>query len=110
MRQRLPNRRPAQRLTFWFKGLEYSCGIGYYSNGDYGEIFISCGKSGSDAQILMLEAAVLASLLFQHGGKAKELHSAMPKTDRGEPEGPIGTLLELLAKAEAKDANEELLR
>lgn len=110
-RKKLPNRRAAQNFTFILGKLLYTCNVGYYDKHyrELGEIFISCGKSGSDAQLVMLEAATAVSLALQHGSSVIELYAAMPKKDDGRPEGPIGTLLFILAKAESADVREELL-
>ena len=110
-RKKLPNRRPSQVFEFTLKGFKYTCQIGYYDKAmqELGEVFISCGKSGSDSQLVLLEAAIAVSLLLQHGGSIHELAKAMPHRDDGSPEGPLGTLLSILSREEAKDAREELL-
>jgi hypothetical protein len=110
-RKRLPNRRNCQSFSFWHGSLEYQASIGYYDRyqTEIGEIFLSCGKTGSDANLNMREASIAASLFLQYGGSISELRSAMPRRVSGDPEGPLGTLLDLLLSTEKKDAEEELL-
>ena len=111
MRQRLPNRRPSRTFTFIFKGFEYTATMGYYRNPiRLGEVFIRSGKSGTDVEIGMLEAAVAVSFALQHGATVEAMKAAMPRKTNGVCEGPIGTLLELLASEDLKEAEMELLK
>lgn len=111
MRQKLPNRRPSRIFTFSFKGHTFVANLGYYTNPTrLGEIFIRCGKSGYDAEIWMLETAVAVSFALQNGATVEDMRSAMPRRANGEAEGPVGTLLDLLAGEDLKEAELELLR
>lgn len=57
----------------------------------------------------MQEAAIAVSFALQYGAKVKDLQAAMPH-EKGIPDGPIGTLLHILAKAALDDTEEELLK
>lgn len=112
MRKRLPNRRPARTFTFLLGKLEYVATLGYYDRSLHalGEVFIECGKSGSDANLAMREATIALSFALQHGCTVEMIRTAMPRRVSGEAEGPLGTLLDLLAREDLKDAESELLR
>lgn len=96
-RERLPNRRGAEGLEFECQGMRYTATLGYYHDGRLAEIFLRCGKSGTDANIAMMEAAIAVSFALQHGCTVETMRAAFPRTSRGEPEGPLGTLLDTLA-------------
>lgn len=110
MRDKLLNRRPGQNFDFVCGSTAFTALLGYYANGDLGDIFLRAGKVGTDVNIVMQEASVLASFALQHGATVKQMREAMPRKTDGTAEGPLGTLFDLLAKEDAKDANEELLR
>ena len=110
-RIRLPRRRPTQSFTFQTEKFEYHASVGYYDKWQTqpGELFLTCGKTGSDARLAMLEASIAASLYLQYGGSLSELRSAMPRRSDGSPEGPLGILLDLLVNTDKTDIEEELL-
>jgi hypothetical protein len=111
-RKKLPNRRSSQRFTFTHGKLDYTATLGYYDPGmnHLGEIFITCGKTGSDANLAMLEAATAMSFALQYGADVETVRRAMPRRVDGSPEGPLGALLDLLARTALKDTETELLR
>jgi len=93
---------------------EYTASIGYYPDGSIGDVFVRSGKAGSHSSILLLEASIALSVAFQFGARAEDMRRAMPHFSRvgdktlGEPEGPIGTLLTILAKEEERYVKERL--
>ena len=89
-RQRLPNRRGAIRLSIRHDGATYLVTAGYYSNGALAEVFIDAPKPGSALAAHMNDAAVLASLLLQHGVSATEIRHSIS--------GPLATALDQLAR------------
>jgi hypothetical protein len=101
-RNRLPNRRASENLTFVApSGTPMTANVGYYPDGRIGEVFlVSSGKSGSDLNIAMLEISTAVSIALQHGADINEMRKAFPRTEDGRPEGPIGKLLDLLARKE----------
>ncbi len=100
-RERLPNRRMAQNVTFRAgppgEEIGYTAVLGYYCDGRLGEIFLSSGKSGSGLLIATNETAISASFALQFGCPPSVMREAMPRTAEGRPEGALGVLLELLA-------------
>lgn len=93
---------------------EYTATIGYYADGRIGDVFVRSGKAGSHASILLHETSIALSVAFQYGASARDMLKSMPHTGEigssalGDPEGPIGTLLAILAKEEARETKEKL--
>ena len=101
MRKRLPNRRAGENITYEWQGNRMDAHLGFYDNGQLGEIFLSAAKSGTGLSIAMIEAAVAVSLCLQHGCSVETLLAALPHDERagkGSPEGPVGKLLAMLEK------------
>jgi len=113
-RRKLPARRASQNLNFSVMNNDYVASIGYYPDGRIGDVFVRSGKAGSHSSILLLEASIALSVAFQFGARAEDMRRAMPHVSRvgdkalGEPEGPIGTLLTILAKEEERYVKERL--
>lgn len=106
-RVRLPNRRPSINLDFTFRGgIPVQATVGLYPDGRVGELFLRSGLVGTDLSIAMTEVAIAVSMALQHGCSLETLRAAMPRTSRGEPEGAIGTLLDLLVKPELTMKND----
>jgi|SRR5581483_5052734 len=108
-RKRLPARRGGFNLDFVCGSTAFTALLSFDEQNDLKEVFLRAGKIGTDVNIVMTEAALLLSFLLQYGGKIEEVKTAMPRTAEGRPEGPIGTLLDLLAKEWAADAKKDLL-
>ena len=67
-RHHLPNKRPAEAEVFEFEGQKYRASLGRFDDGTPGELFIDAvGKAGSAIQMHVETAAILVSLLLQHG-------------------------------------------
>jgi len=73
MRQRLPNRRASVTRTFWCDGHEYRATGSRFPDGRLAELFLDTGKAGSAVQTQAENAAVLVSLLLQHGVTVDEI-------------------------------------
>ena len=108
-RERLPNRRGAEILNFNTlrrndrEPIAYTATLGFFMDGRLAEIFLRSAKSGTDLNIQSLETAIAVSMALQYGCPAEVLRAAMPRTDRGEPEGAVGMLLDILAKREVAE-------
>lgn len=98
IREKLPMRRASETVRFDHSGISYRATIGYYADGRIGEIFLDADKSTSDADRIGKEAAILLSLAAQHGCPIETIRKAMPRNVRGEPEGPLGKLMDLLGE------------
>jgi hypothetical protein len=71
--------------------------VGYYDNGDSGEIFISNAKAGSDIEGLARDEAILASLALQSGMSLEIMRHAITREADGTPSTIIGTVLDKLS-------------
>jgi len=97
-REKLPQRRYSETRSFEHAGISYRASVGYYPDGRIGEIFLDADHCTSDAAKIGKEAAMLWSLAVQHGCSPETIRRAMPRNMRGEPEGPIGALMDLLGE------------
>jgi hypothetical protein len=67
-RKRLRNRRRNRLLGFECDGFSYRAAAGYFDDGALAEIFLDVpGKAGTAVQSNANTAAILTSLLLQHG-------------------------------------------
>src|SRR5216684_204419 len=67
-RKQLPNRRGNLSVGFVFEGHSYRATAGHFDDGALAEIFLDVpGKAGTPLQSNANTAAVLTSLLLQHG-------------------------------------------
>ncbi|MCA1399348.1 hypothetical protein [Bradyrhizobium sp. BRP56] len=89
-REKLPNKRRSIAFTFEFEGHRYRASATRFADGRLAELFLDAGKFNSPLQQQAETAAVLVSLLLQHGVSVDViLHSIR---------GPIATAL-LMAEA-----------
>jgi ribonucleoside-diphosphate reductase alpha chain len=86
-RERLPNRRANVAFTFEHEGHRYRATVSQYDNGRLGELFLDAGKDGTPLQSNAETAAILVSLLLQHG--------VATDTIRHSINGPIAVALDL---------------
>jgi hypothetical protein len=84
-RERLPNRRASVRFSIEHDGARYSVTLGKFSDGRIAELFLDTTKPDSALAMHVHDAAVLASLLLQHGITAAAIRRTIS--------GPIATAL-----------------
>jgi hypothetical protein len=92
-RQRLNNRRGSLRFSFRHDGALYSATLSKFPDGRLAEIFIDAHKPDSALAVHANDAAVLASILLQHGVTAAAIRhsiagplaSALAHVEEGEP-------------------------
>jgi hypothetical protein len=88
-REILPTRRFNRLLSFEFEGHPYRATGGWFADGRLAEIFLHApGKMGTPLQANADTAAILASLLLQHG--------VDPEVIRHSITGPIAIALQML--------------
>lgn len=97
-RERLPNRRNAERINLNVNGLNFCAGIGFYADGRVGEIFLNAAKVGTHADIQARDLAITCSFALQHGTTLAALARALTRDAQGLPEGPLGVLLDRLLR------------
>jgi ribonucleoside-diphosphate reductase alpha chain len=84
-RERLPNRRASLRFTVDYDGQRYTATLSRFDDGRIAEIFLDAAKPDSQLAVHANDAAVLASLLLQHGVSAAAIRHSIS--------GPIATAL-----------------
>lgn len=96
----LPNRRTHETVRFDHWGMSYVAGLGREKpGGAIQEVFINCGKSGTQSETLARDSAVLLSIALQHGVPIEEMRHAITRNADGKPSGPIGALLDVMEAA-----------
>jgi hypothetical protein len=66
-RERPVNRRNSIGFAFEFEGQAYRASASHFDDGRLAEIFLDTNKAGSAAQTNAQTAAILVSMLLQHG-------------------------------------------
>jgi hypothetical protein len=93
-RERLSNRRASIRFTVDYAGQRFIATLSRFNDGRIAEIFLDANKPDSQIAVHANDAAVLASLLLQHGVEAAAIRRSIS--------GPLAVAL---AKAEIEDAD-----
>lgn len=97
-REHLPNRRLSETIEFTHEGHNYLGTVGFDLTGRPLEVFLSTGRPGSGVETVSRDAAVAVSLALQHGTPLDTLRHAMTRLDTGLPAGPLGVLLDWVAR------------
>jgi hypothetical protein len=100
-RTRLPNRRGATALELEDAGHRYRMHVGYFPDGSIGELFLDAAKQNSGLDAFASDAAILVSLLLQHGASPAEIGHALRRAPNGEPASLIGAAVDQLSALEA---------
>jgi hypothetical protein len=66
-RKTLSTRRPLRSFLVECEGHSYRASVGWFNDGQLAEIFLDTGKFGTTLQANADTAAILTSLLLQHG-------------------------------------------
>ena len=98
-RERLPDRRPSETADLEYEGTRYAVTIGFFLDGRPGEAFTGNAKVGSGVEAVLDDAAILISLLLQHGVEPAALANTMGRLGDGTaPASVIGAICDLLAE------------
>jgi hypothetical protein len=96
-RRRPPDRRDGELFTFDHDGVSYIAQFSRDGDGQPYELFLTCGKEGTTANIVAQECAVILSIAVQCGTPLSTLFDALPKLADGRPAGPVGMALAMIA-------------
>ena len=104
-RERLPNRRRSENFDFVHQDPSgrvflYTATVGFYDDGRPGEVFLGAAKVGSAEDIQIKDSAIALSLALQYGCPLEVIAPTFLRTGAGHPEGPLGTLVGILAAGE----------
>ena len=94
--RRFANRRRSESFSFTCGGQNYHATVSWFDTGEIGEIFISNSKPASQSDVNARDAAIAASLAFQHGCPASCL--APRPTRKGII--PLGQTLDIMGGEE----------
>ena len=94
MRAHLPNRRPNETQEFERDGIQITMTIGYQPAGNIGEIFLNADRSDSMLDVLMSDAAIIASLGLQFGVPLQQIAHAVKRDKFGLASSPIGAAID----------------
>ena len=97
-RDRLANRREHELINFQHDGFAYIGGVGRFSDGRIAEVFLNVAKTGQTIEAHARDAAIVASIALQHGVPPDTIRHALTRNGNGTASGPLGALLDLLAK------------
>jgi hypothetical protein len=95
-RQLPSNRRGHELFDFEHGGIRYTAGVGRFEDGRLAEIFPNTPKHETAVDTNARDAAVVASLLLQHGCPLEILRCALTQNADGSASGPLAHALDLL--------------
>lgn len=100
-RARLPNRRQARTTTLSFVGQQFGIGIGFYPDGNPGEVFARSTKPGSQLDCLLDDVGTVVSIALQCGISPLQLGKSLGRGGQGGPRSSVlGVIVDLLAEQE----------
>src|SRR5262245_9379806 len=102
VRSSLENRREALAFDFQHGGQHFRAHIGVFPDGRVAELFLDAAKPNSALDALASDAAILISLLLQHGAGLDEIAHALRRNPNGGPASLIGEAVRQLAAVEAR--------
>ncbi len=93
----MPDRRPSETVSLEHTGARFEVTVGLFPDDRVGEVFAGGAKSGSEMDGLLDDAAILISLLLQHGVEPDALARTVGRLGDGtEPASIIGAIVDLL--------------
>jgi hypothetical protein len=104
-RRVLPLRRPVRTFDLVHRTetaeQSYQVSVGYFCDGDEmtpAEIFLSGCKVGSAVEAIARDAAILLSIMMQHGIDVRTLRGTVTREASGAPASIIGAVIDKLAE------------
>jgi len=98
LRRRLPQRRGAIAVEIEHAGHHFRMQIGCFPDGALGEVFLDAAKQNSGLDAFAADAAILVSLLLQHGATPAEIGHALRRAPDGTPASLVGAVVDRLAE------------
>ena len=95
-RQRLRDRRQSETFELEVAGLRYIATASHFADGRVGELFLSNGKSNSQADIVARDSGLAVSIAVQCGADPHVIRRALCRDSQGRACGPLGAALDLL--------------
>ena len=98
LRRRLPQRRGAIAVELEHAGHHFRMQIGCFPDGALGEVFLDAAKQNSGLDAFAADAAILVSLLLQHGATPAEIGHALRRAPDGTAASLVGAVVDRLAE------------
>lgn len=101
MRRPLPQRRHSETFDLDWWGQRWHVTVGYYDHEMTrpGEIFVNAGRrAGTDLDVMTRDAAIMFSMLLQHGMTLHELAHSLTRNPAGGPGGIMGAIADKLGE------------
>jgi hypothetical protein len=100
LRRELPRRRHAETFELRHAGQRepFVVTLGYYADGDIGEVFVGGAKAGSEVEAVARDGAVLLSLALQHGISLNVIRHALTRNQDGTASSIIGAVVDRMVK------------
>jgi hypothetical protein len=97
-RKALPLRRHCETFEIAYGGFDkhHTITVGFYNEGNVGEVFINGGKSGEMVQAIARDGAILLSLALQYGADLQTVKHALTRDSRDAPMSIIGVVVDRL--------------
>jgi hypothetical protein len=96
LRRRLPQRRGAIAVELEHAGHHFRMQIGCFPDGALGEVFLDAAKQNSGLDAFAADAAILVSLLLQHGATPVEIGHALRRAPDGTAASLVGAVVDRL--------------
>ena len=98
LRRRLPQRRGAIAVEIEHAGHHFRMQIGASRTAALGEVFLDAAKQNSGLDAFAADAAILVSLLLQHGATPAEIGHALRRAPDGTAASLVGAVVDRLAE------------
>lgn len=93
-REKLSNRRLNQTHKIERDGISIKMTVGFYDDGRIGEVFLNADRADSMLDVLMSDAAIIASLALQSGVPLETIAHAIKRDKFGLASSPIGAAID----------------
>jgi hypothetical protein len=97
-RRRLPDRRGCETFELECNGQLYLATVSHFRDSALGEIFLNSVKLGSAIDTAARDSAIVCSIALQFGADIETIRKALCRDARGQPSGPLGVALDMLAE------------
>jgi hypothetical protein len=93
-RERLPNRKACETLSFEHGGASFTMTVGRYADDRPGELFMNAAHANSALDAIISDAAIAVSFALQNGCSLDDIRRAMKRNSAGTASSPIGAALD----------------
>ena len=90
-------------MTVQWEEQTFELTVGFYNDGQIGEIFAGGGKTPQAIQQLVADACVLISIALQYGVSVEALGRSLARHDDEKPYTIIGIICDVIATYEQKE-------